>query len=83
MNKTISRFKVALNNIRTFETVDDWVDEETFESEEEALAYISEIGDSMAEGEEILRLRGEWDDEAEPAYGYGDDDLVLGVEIID
>ena len=83
MNKTISRFKVALNNIRTFETVDDWVDEETFESEEEALAYISEIGDSMAEGEEILRLRGEWDGKVELAYGYGDDDLVLGVEIID
>ena len=79
----MSKFKVVLKNIRTFETVDEQVDEETFESEEEALAYISEIGDSMAEGEEILRLRGEWDDEAEPAYGYGDDDLVLGVEIID
>ena len=79
----MSKFKVVLKNIRTFETVDEWVDEENFESEEEALAYISEIGDSMAEGEEILRLRGEWDDEAEPAYGYGDDDLVLGVEIID
>ena len=63
----MSKFKVVLKNIRTFETVDEWVDEETFESEEEALAYISEIGDSMAEGEEILRLRGEWDDKAERA----------------
>ena len=79
----MSKFKVVLKNIRTFETVDEWVDEETFESEEEALAYISEIGDSMAEGEEILRLRGEWDGKVELAYGYGDDDLVLGVEIID
>lgn len=35
----------------------------------------------MAEGEEILRLRGEWEDK-DPAdnYGYGSDDLILQVE---
>ena len=79
----MGKFKVILKNIKTFEIEDNWVDEETFESEEEAQDYISEIHAGMAEGEEILRLRGEWDDDAELAYGYGDENLILEIEEFD
>lgn len=77
----MSKFKVILFDQETCEAVDDFVDEEIFDSEDEAQSFIDEIGSSMAEGEEILRLRGEWEDK-DPAdnYGYGSDDLILQVE---
>lgn len=77
------KYKVILFNQSTYEIEDECVDEEIFDSEEEAQAYIDEIHDSMPVGEEELRLCGRYDETVDPGYGYGKDDLVLQVEEAD
>lgn len=80
----MQKFVIQLFNQRTFEVIDDCVDGEVFDSEEETQNRIDEIYSSMSEGEEVLRLSGEWE-ERDPAdnYGYGSDDLILIVEEYD
>ncbi|MFC4284121.1 hypothetical protein ACFOZZ_08415 [Catenibacterium sp. GCM10023432] len=76
----MSKYKVILYNEETDDVVDDFVDGETFDSEDEAQDFIDDMSANLAEGEEILRLRGEWDDpDPEDNYGYGSDDLFLQV----
>ncbi|MGO5386837.1 hypothetical protein ACTQXK_04980 [Catenibacterium mitsuokai] len=76
----MSKYKVILYNEETDDVVDDFVDGETFDSEDEAQDFIDDMSANMAEGEEILRLRGEWDDpDPEDNYGNGSDDLFLQV----
>lgn len=76
----MSKYKVILFNQETYEVEDDCVDNEIFDSEEDAEDYIDQIHDSMPEGEEVLRLAGRYDENVDPGYGYGNDDLVLQVE---
>lgn len=70
----------VLFNQDSLEVVDDMV----FDSEEDAEMYINEIHSAMLEGEEVMRLRREWEEtDPEENYGYGSDDLVLQVDIDD
>lgn len=74
----MSKWKVILYNQRTHEVENDCVDDEIFETEEEAQEYIESIYENLPYGIETYSLRGEHLSGAE--YGYGDDDLVLEVE---
>lgn len=79
----MGKYKVILFNQETCEVEDDFVDEKTFVSEEDAQDYIDEILASLPMGEEVLRLAGRYDEHSDSGYGYGNDDLVLQVEEID
>lgn len=79
----MGKYKVILFNQSTYEVEDECVDDEIFDSEEDARAYIQEIYDSMPVGEEELRLCGRYNADITPGYGYNNDDLVLEVDEID
>lgn len=77
----MSKWKVELFNQETYEVVNDCVDDEIFDTEEDAQAYIDDLHENLPEGLETLSLRG--CPSSGTDYGYGDNDLVLRVEEID
>ena len=77
----MSKWKVILFNQETYEVENDCIDDEIFDTEEEAQAYIDEIYENLPEGIEVLRQSGQHTSGTE--YGFGNDDLVLQVEEVD
>lgn len=77
----MSKWKVILFNQETYEVENDCVDEEIFDTEEEAQAYIDEIYENLPEGIEVSSQSGRYVSGTE--YGFGNDDLVLQVEETD
>ncbi len=71
------KWKIILFNQETFEIVDDCIDDELFDTREEAEEYRDSIYENLPEGLESLSLRGEKESGAK--YGYGNNDLVLNV----
>ncbi len=74
-------WKVVLFNQETYEIENDCVDDEIFDTEEEAQDYIDSIHENLPEGLEVLSQAGRDADGSD--YGYGNDDLVLQVEEVD
>ncbi len=77
----MSKWKVILFNQETYEVENDCIDDEIFDTEEEAQAYIDEIYENLPEGIEVLSQSGQHTSGTE--YGFGNDDLVLQVEEVD
>lgn len=77
----MSKWKVILFNQETYEVENDCVDDELFDMEEEAQAYIDEIYENLPEGIEALSESGQH--ASGTKYGFGNDDLVLQVEEVD
>ena len=77
----MSKWKVVLFNQKTYEVEVDCVDDEIFNTEEDAQAYINEIHENLPEGLEVLTQSGRYESGSE--YGFGNKDLVLQVEEVD
>lgn len=77
----MSKWKVVLFNQETYEVEDACVDDEIFNTEEDAQAYIDEIHENLPEGLEVLSQCGRHESGSE--YGFGNNDLVLQVEEVD
>lgn len=77
----MSKWKVVLFNQETYEVENDCVDDEIFNTEEAAQAYIDEIHENLPEGLEVLSQSGRHESGLE--YGFGNNDLVLQVNEAD
>lgn len=77
----MNKWKIILFNQETYEVQNDCVDDEIFDTEEDAQTYIDEISENLSEGLEVLSQCGRHASGSE--YGFGNDDLVLQVEEVD
>ena len=77
----MSKWKVILFNQETYEVENDCIDDEIFDTEEEAQGYIDEIYENLPEGIEVLSQSGRHASGTE--YGFGNNDLVFQVEEVD